>query len=373
MIDITNMHADNLHSDIMYAISKNKRHNFKIRRGRNRVFDDDFMMGSAMNKTNEVLFGAYSLEEFIISSFKKSKVNAGASTLEVLSNWFVPSDFKLSDFLVNNFKTFTSCSDRSAIVHASEKGIHLISQAGPKIEVTLIGEPDFIKEATTFYAKHFTPVKNMVRWVYNSRGDDIQLPLNLRKLLNSAYPWIQQPVMKYIDDYLASQASVLILIGPPGTGKTTFIKNIIERSGTTARVAYDCKVLEDDGFFASFVESNDNIMVMEDSDAFLQPREDGNTMMHKFLNVSDGLISAPNKKIVFSTNLPKVSDIDPALLRTGRCFDTLHFRALTRKEAQAVIQEAGTGTLRDHDTMTLAEIFGQQPSGEKRGTSIGFI
>jgi ATP-dependent 26S proteasome regulatory subunit len=105
----------------------------------------------------------------------------------------------------------------------------------------------------------------------------------------------------------------------------------------------------------------------------LAKREDGNTMMHRFLNVSDGLISAQDKKMVFSTNLPSVKDIDSALLRPGRCFDVVEFRPLTRKEALLITEELGL-SLPDGAEFTLAELFNVQPSGAAKslGKKIGF-
>jgi ATP-dependent 26S proteasome regulatory subunit len=215
----------------------------------------------------------------------------------------------------------------------------------------------------------------MIEWVYNARGDEVSMPLNFRAAINGAYPWLDRPIEQFIDDYLASSASVLILIGPPGTGKTTFIKNLIHRSGGNAKVAYDTKVMEDDQLFASFIEESDTkFLVMEDADAFLEARTDGNTMMHKFLNVSDGLLSAADKKLVFSTNLPSVRNIDSALMRPGRCFSTVTFRALTIPEAQVVLNEIGSNKKIDHDrsSITLAELLsGHQPS-QTRARSIGF-
>jgi ATP-dependent 26S proteasome regulatory subunit len=42
--------------------------------------------------------------------------------------------------------------------------------------------------------------------------------------------------------------------------------------------------------------------------------------MSRFLNISDGLIKLPNKKLVFTTNVTNFENIDSALLRPGRCF-----------------------------------------------------
>ena len=49
------------------------------------------------------------------------------------------------------------------------------------------------------------------------------------------------------------------------------------------------------------------------------------------------------RKIIFSTNLPNVGDLDDALIRPGRCFTRLHVRTLTAAEAQALAQEIAAG------------------------------
>jgi hypothetical protein len=155
---------------------------------------------------------------------------------------------------------------------------------------------------------------------------------------------------------------------------TTFIKNMIHRSGGDATVTYDNAVMESDGIFASFIEGREKFMIMEDADTFLKSREEGNTMMHRFLNVSDGLISAAGKKLVFSTNLPSVRDIDSALMRPGRCFDVVEFRPLTRKEAQVVCDTVGRTVPSDGDSFTLASLFGDEKTTHTVKTrKVGFL
>lgn len=156
---------------------------------------------------------------------------------------------------------------------------------------------------------------------------------------------------------------------------STFLKNLIHRSKSNAKVAYDETVLSNDGFFAGFIEDDAKFLVMEDADNFLSKRSNGNSMMHRFLNVSDGLISAADKKLVFSTNLPSVKDIDAALIRPGRCFDVVTFNALTRAQAQRVIDEVGSGSLPpDKEKITLAEIFSTQQNAKKsKPSGMGFV
>ena len=82
---------------------------------------------------------------------------------------------------------------------------------------------------------------------------------------------------------------------------------------------------------------------------------------------------AKDKKLVFSTNLPSVRDVDSALMRPGRCFDVVEFRPLKRDEAEVVAAELGL-VLPDGSEFTLAEMFNEQPSGDSVfNRRVGFI
>ena len=111
--------------------------------------------------------------------------------------------------------------------------------------------------------------------------------------------------------------------------------------------------------FARFIEDDAEVMVLEDSDAFLKSRTDGNTMMHRFLNVGDGLVTTKGKKMIFSTNLPSIRDIDSALIRPGRCFDIVTFGELTKEQAVELADKLGVELQGDKDKYSLAEIFNQ--------------
>ena len=353
----------------------------QIKRGKRRtgkytmtrkVMDDTHVFAPLTMPKTEVLLGVYGTEEWIQANFIRQRHLSGRATIQLDVTWLVPSNFSLAEWVMEKAKHYTFFGAERVLIEAAE-GLIRIDVGRRKIDVGHIGDPAWVKKWVAEFDAHFKRAQNLIEWVYSTRGDEISVPLNYRPAINAAYPWIKKNLIEYIDDYLNSDASVLILSGPPGTGKTTFIKNLIHRSGGNAKVAYDEAVMMDDGLFAGFIDDSSRFLVMEDADAFLQSRNDGNTMMHKFLNVSDGLISAADKKMVFSTNLPKISDIDSALMRPGRCFDVLEFRALTSAEASAVIEEVGRGNIPDKSHCTLAEIFSQQPSSDKpRKKGIGF-
>lgn len=323
---------------------------------------------------NEVVLGVYGSEDWVNADWLRTRHLSGLATVETHDTWITPADFRLADWVKQvGFKSYTFFSHRKVLV-PSPNGMLLVEQTKGKVMATFTGDPDWVVDWEKRFDQTFRRAENLIEWVYNSRGDTISVPLNYRPAIQAAYPWINTPLAQYIGEFLDSDANVLILIGPPGTGKTTFIKNLIHQAKANAKVAYDEKVLQGDDFFAGFIEDDCRFLIMEDADTFLESRQDGNTMMHRFLNVSDGLISAADKKLVFSTNLPNVHHIDSALVREGRCFDVLEFRRLTRSEAQAVLDEVGGGrVLPDGSDFTLAELFSSQPSSSKKARGMGFV
>jgi len=194
-------------------------------------------------------------------------------------------------------------------------------------------------------------------------------------LLDEAYPALNEPVLSFIERYLAAPETILIVQGPPGTGKTRFVRAILgalsRRMSGRASVLYtaDRRALESDRIFMEFLTEEHDAFVIEDADHILASRANGNLDMHRFLAIADGIVRAQGRKILFTTNLPNVGDIDDALLRPGRCFANVRTRALSRSEATALVRRIcdGDGELCDSvsgrllrsgaPTVTLAELY----------------
>jgi hypothetical protein len=160
---------------------------------------------------------------------------------------------------------------------------------------------------------------------------------------DEAYPTLGSSIGDFVSRYLSANETVLVLLGPPGTGKTRLVRAILgamsERKGDSAKVMYtaDKRSLENDEIFVDFITGSHDAFVIEDADHMLLARSNGNHDLHRFLAIADGVVRAQGRKIIFTTNLPNVTDIDDALLRPGRCFGSVRTRLLIRAEAAALL------------------------------------
>jgi hypothetical protein len=166
-------------------------------------------------------------------------------------------------------------------------------------------------------------------------------------LYDEAYPDVAGGIAKFIESYLNAVETVLVLQGPPGTGKTRLIRAILgemsRRNNGKASALYtgDKKTLESDQIFVKFITGWDDAFVVEDADHLLKPRAEGNENLHRFLAIADGVVRAQGRKIIFSTNLPNIGDLDDALIRPGRCFARLGMRDLSSSEGKALLARIG--------------------------------
>ena len=199
-------------------------------------------------------------------------------------------------------------------------------------------------------------------WIDELAGDVLQ---------DRAYPELKDGVPDFIARYLAARDTVLVLQGPPGTGKTRLIRAILGemsvRKGEPAIALYtaDTHALGTDEIFARFITGVHDAFVVEDADHLLKPRADGNQHLHRFLTIADGVVRSQGRKIIFSTNLPNVGDLDDALIRPGRCFARVNVRNLTALEAQALAYNIASG---DSEKLARAATLGADP-GRKRSVA----
>lgn len=193
-------------------------------------------------------------------------------------------------------------------------------------------------------------------------------------LLDESYPALADGLPGFIQRFLNAPESVLVLQGPPGTGKTRLVRAILremslrkqghdeeDNGNAVALYSGDTAVWETDEIFVEFITGDHDAFLIEDADHLLAPRANGNQTLHRFLNISDGIAQAQGRKIIFSTNLPNVGDIDEALVRPGRCFAHIFLRELQPLEARRLLHRlCGDDTARVEAACRRLEHLGKR-------------
>jgi hypothetical protein len=348
--------------------------------------DDILPLKDIMNQTDKSIFlGVSDIDDLITSEVVKRRVEAGNSTLQrettVLCNretWKTWLEENYSDCLI-----VESSSSDGFVIHEESNNFIKYSVNSNSTTVRSFGDVEWVEEVVTVVEEKFSVVTSYIEWIYGSDGNSVNVPLNRDRLpVAEMYPFLNGETLEsFYDRYMESSANILLLIGPPGTGKTTFIRGLLAHRNCSAIVTYDAQILEKDGFFARFIEDDAEVMVLEDSDAFLKSRSDGNTMMHRFLNVGDGLVTTKGKKMIFSTNLPSIRDIDSALIRPGRCFDIVTFDQLDVAQANTLADKLNVKLPvrpRGKETAkySIAEVFNEQTANAEKSSAnrkVGFI
>lgn len=218
------------------------------------------------------------------------------------------------------------------VFHILAASLPVAEAAASRIKA-LLG-PVLITEPTFAIEWHFVTGSGMHHHaVIHELANDV--------LHDRAYPVLREGVRAFIDGFLAAPEAILVLQGPPGTGKTRLIRAILGTMArrdpdaeTSAMFTSDDRALTTDEFFVNFVTGHCSALVIEDADHLLRPRASGNECLHRFLTVADGVVRAQGRKIIFSTNLPNIGDLDDALIRPGRCHAHVRLRPLELSEAE---------------------------------------
>lgn len=280
----------------------------------------------------------------------QTKLCDAFSEYEILQYWGMDTENEFAFILENdyNFVIAILKSYKNTVIRIYSFNFSLIDKLHEKIAHCLKREKQ--TPSITWYYRDGNSVK------------DLDVELNIENLpCDEFYPFLKdkgKTLEEYYNEYVNSHASVIVLIGPPGTGKTSFIKGFLSYTGSNAMTSSEPEVLYSDSMFISFLTSKTNVFVVEDADKYLQPRSDANPVMHKILNASDGLLSMPKtKKMIFSTNLPSIDHIDPALIRPGRCFEVLSFGELDAEYIAKIAEKFSLSHVPQKNSMVLADLM----------------
>lgn len=236
---------------------------------------------------------------------------------------------------------------------------YVVAERSGDIIVTCIGEETRVKGLMTYLRETYrkpSAIELETLTGFSNGNPDVskdELVENLVELgLNSFYPWLDGGVEKLAKEFLESNANVLFMIGERGTAKSTFLRTLMfamDKLKKTKRYGLvNSEPAIQDPAFGKWLRSMGGhcLIGIEDADNLVRKRQDGNFQMTMLLNHAQGVVQN-NAKIVFSTNLETLKDVDEALIRKGRTFKVLEFRRLTTVEANVVRSdlEAKTGRI----------------------------
>lgn len=151
--------------------------------------------------------------------------------------------------------------------------------------------------------------------------------------------------------------------GPPGTGKTTYIKYLASSLRKDV-IFFPTSLVQEitNPSIMNLLRKKPNcVLVLEDAEKAITKRETNgeSSLVSTLLNVTDGILGDVLKLNVIVTYNCNRSDIDEALLRKGRLKVEYSFNPLSKDMAEKIAHSINKESFEYFDGMTLADVYNQ--------------
>ena len=204
--------------------------------------------------------------------------------------------------------------------------------------------------------------------------DGKKLDLDINKHYNDDFAEVDVRIRSCITE---NENGLVLLHGKPGTGKTSYLKNLVKNSERDVIYipAEMVKSIGSPGLIDCLFGKKGAVLFVEDAEEALLERNSGGSdsaAVSTLLNITDGFLADVLQLTVFCTFNSRYDQIDHALTRKGRILVKYEFKELSASKVSDIIGDR----LDDSDVgkeMTIAEAFNYEaPQYNKEVGRIGF-